>query len=182
MGLGRRTVNMARPLVRPLAQGLEVMLHKRATWELSLWECGDIQTEAVSTHYPGPQASGLLGEMGAQDSLRTVSHRAPKPMAQASTSQVQASKQLQASLPPPRPWPIGSTNPLGQWSPDTLEAGGNFIGHWKRASPASVSLLTFPHLVQCWSVGGGEVRDGVQGSYTSLLEDHLCSWGLSQRG
>ena len=32
-------------------------------------------------HYPGPLASGLAGEMGAQDSLRTVSHRVPEPMA-----------------------------------------------------------------------------------------------------
>ena len=50
-------------------------------------------------HYPGPQASGQVGEMEAQDSLRTVSHRAPGPSAQVPTSQVQASEQPQTSPP-----------------------------------------------------------------------------------
>ena len=75
------------------------MLHQWATWEQSWQECSDSQTEAFSMHYPGPQASGQVGEMEAQDSLRTVSHRAPGPSAQVPTSQVQASEQPQTSPP-----------------------------------------------------------------------------------
>ena len=44
--------------------------------------------------YPGPQASGQMGEMGAQDSLGTVSHRVPEPLPWVPTGQIQATKQL----------------------------------------------------------------------------------------
>lgn len=55
-------------------------------------ECGENWTEAFSTCYPGPQASGQVGETGAQESLRTVSHRAAEPSPWVPIGQVQASK------------------------------------------------------------------------------------------
>ena len=53
-------------------------------------ECG---AEAFSVCSPGLQASGQSGEMGAQDSLGTVSHRAPEPLPQMPIGQIQATKQ-----------------------------------------------------------------------------------------
>ena len=44
--------------------------------------------------YPGPQASGQAGEIGAQDSLETVSHRVPEPLPWVPTGQIQATKLL----------------------------------------------------------------------------------------
>ena len=64
MGLGGCTVNNARHLARPSAQGLEVMLHQQETCQQSSPECGESGTEAFSMRYPGPQASGQAGEMG----------------------------------------------------------------------------------------------------------------------
>ena len=63
------------------------------------------------------------------------------------------------------------------------------IWHW----PIKKSFTSFclsihvsvlgPVLISCPPPGGDrEVRVGVQGSYTSLLEACLNSWGLSQRG
>ena len=44
--------------------------------------------------YSGPQASGQVGEMRAQDSLGTVSHRVPEASPQVPTGQIQATKLL----------------------------------------------------------------------------------------
>ena len=79
MGWGWHTVSIARPLVRKSAQGLEVMFLQRATWKPFPGDCSECQTEAFSMCYPGPQFSGQVGEVGAQDNLSTVSHRAPEP-------------------------------------------------------------------------------------------------------
>ena len=184
MGLGRHTVNIARPLVRPLAQGLEVMLHQRATWELSLWECVDIQTEAVSTHYPGLRAGGWDGGPGQFEDCVPQSPKAHG----TGIHQPGPGLKAAASLSPT------STSMTHRQQQSTWAVVPRYLGSWrkfnwplKRSFPsfclsAHVSSLG-PVLISCPQPGGGgEVRDGVQGSYTSLLEDSLCSWGLSQRG
>lgn len=56
-GVGRCTVNNVRYLARPSAQGLEVMLHQRAAWELSC-EKGDSRRGPLAPSRPsGPGAS-----------------------------------------------------------------------------------------------------------------------------
>ena len=95
------------------------MLHQRS---MSSPECGECGAEAFSMCSPGLQASGQSGEMGAQDSLGTVSHRAPEPLPQMPIGQIQATKQWTSSQSPP-PWPISCRGQYrrGLWSPGQLE-------------------------------------------------------------
>ena len=76
-----------------LSLGLEVMLHQQETCQQSSPEFDESGTEAFSMRYPGPLASRQVGEMAAQNSLGTVSHRGPEPSPLVPTGQIQATKQ-----------------------------------------------------------------------------------------
>ena len=94
LGVGWAHSQYCKTFSGTLRLGLEVMLHQQETCQQFLPEFDESGTETFSTHYPGPQASGQAGEMRAQDSLGTVSHRVPEPLPWVPTGQIQATKQL----------------------------------------------------------------------------------------
>ena len=92
LGVGWAHSQYCKTFSGTLSLGLEVMLHQQETCQQSSPEFDESRTEAFSMRYPGPQASGQAGEMGAQDSLGTVSNRATEPSPRV-TGQIQATKQ-----------------------------------------------------------------------------------------
>ena len=94
LGVGWTHSQYRKTFSETLRLGLEVMLHQQETCQQSSPESDESGTEAFSMHYPGPQASGQVGEMKAQDSLGTVSHRVPEPLPRGPTGQIQATKLL----------------------------------------------------------------------------------------
>ena len=94
LGVGWAHSQYCKTVSGTLRLGLEVMLHQQETCQQFLPEFDESGTETFSTHYPGPQASGQAGEMRAQDSLGTVSHRVPEPSPRVPTGQIQATKLL----------------------------------------------------------------------------------------
>ena len=88
LGVGWAHSQYCKTFSGTLSLGLEVMLHQQETCQQSSPEFDESRTEAFSMRYPGPQASGQAGEMGAQDSSGTVTHRVPEPLPWVPTGQI----------------------------------------------------------------------------------------------
>ena len=135
-------------------------------------ECGERWAWAFFLGAPGPLASGPADELGAQDKLRTVSHRAPEHLL--CTGQIQTWKQP------------GTSPPVPLWSLEPSVAG-EYHRTIKVTASASfcvsiqVSKLG-PALISCPSPGHGQ-RSGFRCKdfVHHYLQTHLCSWDLSQR-